>query len=128
MENASKALIIAGAILIAILLIGVGVMVMRGASAPVEQAQDVAASQAIEIFNSKFTGYAGKQSAATVKALATAIESSNAVNDDRKIEIEAGSFASTFSLVQANANNQKKYTVTFTYTDGYIKNVKIEEL
>lgn len=60
MENASKALIIAGAILISILLISVGIIIMNSINDPVQQGADSAASQAITIFNSRFTGYAGK--------------------------------------------------------------------
>jgi hypothetical protein len=85
MENASKALIIAGAILIAILLIGLGVTVMRNAAAPIDQAADVSKGQTIEMFNSKFTSYAGMQSASAVKALITAIQSSNGVNANLQI-------------------------------------------
>lgn len=144
MENASKALIIAGAILIAILLIGLGVMVMRGANAPIEQAQDTAASQAIEIFNSKFTGYAGVQSAATAKALVTSIISSNAVNSELQIKplncVVTGATLTQLNSIQSNLNNQKKYMVTFTYAtaanalvannhtqEGYIYKVTIKE-
>lgn len=60
MENASKALIIAGAILISILLISVGIIIMNAINDPVKQGADTASSQAVEIFNSKFTGYAGQ--------------------------------------------------------------------
>ncbi|MBQ3145318.1 MAG: hypothetical protein IJB90_01870 [Clostridia bacterium] len=60
MENASKALIIAGAILISILLISVGIIIMNAINDPVQQGASVAESQAVEIHNSRFTGYAGQ--------------------------------------------------------------------
>ena len=65
MENASKALIIAGAILIAILLISVGIMVMNSVNKPVDQAKMQADAQAINIFNAKFEVYEGKNRSAT---------------------------------------------------------------
>ena len=65
MENASKALIIAGAILIAILLISVGIMVMNSVNKPMDQAKMQADAQAINIFNSKFEMYEGKNRSAT---------------------------------------------------------------
>ena len=61
MENASKALIIAGAILLAILLISLGIMIFN-------QAQDTVnnsgMSQAqIQTFNNKFLKYEGSKKA-----------------------------------------------------------------
>ena len=124
MENASKALIIAGAILIAILLISVGIMVMNGINKPLSQAQDQADSQAIEMFNSKFTGYAGKQTAASVKALMTSVASSNGVNPDHQIAVTG--LGETPGKAQALVSSQKTYTVTFTYgDDGYINSVDV---
>ena len=87
MENASKALIIAGAILISILLISVGIIIMNAINDPVQQGADSAASQAIEIFNSKFTGYMGTDmDYNTTKQLITTITSVNGTLDgDREI-------------------------------------------
>ena len=59
MENASKALIIAGAILISILLIGVGVMVMNGAQGGIDEAIQSMSAQEKDMFNTKFTQYEG---------------------------------------------------------------------
>lgn len=59
MENASKALIIAGAILISILLISVGIIIMNAINDPVSRGADAAASQAAQIFNSQFSGFIG---------------------------------------------------------------------
>jgi len=136
MENASKALIIAGAILISILLISVGIMVMNSINKPLSQSQDQADSQAIEMFNSKFTGYAGQQSAAAVKSLMTSVASSNGVNVDHKISVksnklgasgDSASAAADAGKVQAGVNSQTTYTVTFGYgSDGYINSVDVE--
>ena len=76
MENSSKALIIAGAILVAILLISVGIIVMNSASKPVEQVGKEGKSQAAQMFNSSLTQYAGKnKSAQETKALLQTISS-----------------------------------------------------
>ena len=76
MENASKALIIAGAILISILLIGLGVYVYNMAQSAT---QDVGLdSQAAEAQNNQFTSYFGnRKSSADVKNLMSAIRSNN---------------------------------------------------
>ena len=67
MENASKALIIAGAILLAILLISLGIMIFT-------QAQDVVSGSGmteaqISAFNDKFLKYEGKRKGTMVKSL-----------------------------------------------------------
>ena len=124
MENASKALIIAGAILISILLISVGIIVMNSINDPIDQAGDQAASQAIEMFNSKFTGYAGKQKASAVKALMTAVGSSNGANADHQIEVDG--LGNTPGAIQAAVDSQNEYTVTFEYAaNGYINKVTV---
>lgn len=76
MENASKALIIAGAILLAILLISLGIMIFN-------QAQDTVnnsgMSQAeITAFNNKFLKYEGKgKTGSEVKALLSEVIANN---------------------------------------------------
>lgn len=116
MENASKALIIAGAILISILLISVGIIIMNAINDPVQQGASAAESQAVEMFNSKFTGYAGVQTGNTVKSLITAINSTAA--DEHYF----GPAPMTIGSVDIRAS----YLVDFTYgTDGYIDNCTI---
>ena len=86
MENASKALIIAGAILIAILLISTGILVMNSINKPLDEASQQGDSQAVQMFNSKFIQYAGKnKTAQDVKALLSTIISSN--NTDKKHQV-----------------------------------------
>ncbi len=76
MENASKALIIAGAILLSILLIGLGMMVYSKAKGTLDDTgiDDVA----VQTFNSKFSDYEGSNvSGASVNALLTTIVNNN---------------------------------------------------
>ena len=81
MENASKALIIAGAILIAILLISVGILVMNSVNKPLNQATKQGDSQAVQMFNQKFANYAGtKKTAQDIKSLITTVISNNGAN------------------------------------------------
>ena len=124
MENASKALIIAGAILISILLISVGIIVMNSINDPIDRAGDSAKGQAIEMFNSKFTGYSGDQRASAVKALMTSVESSNGANADHQINVN-GNVGSSAGAVQSKLNSQKTYNVEFGYTNGYIDKVTV---
>ena len=86
MENASKALIIAGAILIAILLISVGIMVMNAVNKPIDATSEEAISQAAQIFNTKFTVYEGtNKSMQDIKSLLMAVQASNASDSQHQI-------------------------------------------
>lgn len=57
MENASKALIIAGAILLSILIIGLGMFIYQQASGAMGNAN--LDPQKIQAYNSEFTSYEG---------------------------------------------------------------------
>ena len=69
MENASKALIIAGAILLSILIIAIGMYIYSSAQAQVESSITNMSTSEIEGFNSTFTSYQGEQTGANVKSL-----------------------------------------------------------
>lgn len=76
MENASKALIIAGAILISIIIIGLGVYLVNMAQSAGKKVN--LDSQAAQAQNGQFTAYFGrKQSASDVKALMSLITTNN---------------------------------------------------
>ena len=76
MENASKALIIAGAILLAILIIGLGIFIYRQAANTVS---DTGMDQlAIQQFNGQFENFLDKNmSATTAKSLIDTINANN---------------------------------------------------
>lgn len=75
MENATKALLIAAAILIAIVLISIGVFVLRQG----QDAMSAADMSEAEIlaFNSKFESYSGTQRGSQVNALIERVVSAN---------------------------------------------------
>ena len=125
MENASKALIIAGAILIAILLIGVGVFLINSANDTVTQGGDVMSNQALQAFNSQFTNYSGQQKGNNVKSLLQTVITSNAKDSaGRKVAVTCSgasvtnkSTAADISKVVNYISNNKTYTVSLTYGD-----------
>lgn len=69
MENASKALIIAGAILLSILIIAIGMYVYSSAQSTINSSLTQMSSSEKGAFNSTFTGYQGNQTGSQVKAL-----------------------------------------------------------
>ena len=137
MENASKALIIAGAILIAIVLIAVGVLVVNNMNEPVEQGVEGMTDQAKQIFNRKFESYQGTQNANNVRALLSAIRVSNESDTQiHKVQVTYKSDESTSNITnttdedkittaQEDITTDATYTVKFGYDSGVITSVTI---
>ena len=129
MENASKALIIAGAILLAILIIGLGIFIYRQAANTVS---DTGMDQlAIQQFNGQFENYIKDNvSGATVKSLIQLVKTNNAVEDSSKtitLNYETG-------LNESGINSVEKYDVSVKnasgndgYVNGVIKNILIKK-
>jgi len=123
MENASKALIIAGAILLAILLISLGIMIFT-------QAQDTVnnsgMSQAdIQSFNNKFIKYEGtNKSGSEVKAMINEIITSNndENNTNRKIKIKIRGNTNYSNYIYptetSSIDTSKKYKVSVKYAEN----------
>lgn len=113
MENATKALIIAGAVLISILLISVGIMVFNAANEPIGQAQTSSEQQAAQMFNESFTSYLGtKVSAQQAKGVISAVQASNAKNDaEHQVELSGKTKVSEIS-------SKSKYDIIEEYGDG----------
>lgn len=80
MENASKALLIAGAILIVIVLISIGMMIVQSSSDITGQVGDIASKQAVQAFNQEYQNYQGDQKGATVRSLLNSIATNNSSN------------------------------------------------
>ena len=137
MENASKALIIAGAILLAILLISLGIMVYNQAKGTVNDA-DLSA-EAAQTFNTKFTSYGGTQSGTKLNSLLDAVTASNGTSRKSiKVKVTgfdvAGSRTGT-DITTATEDSSlfptflrtDKGEVTFTYdAEGYVNLITIK--
>lgn len=156
MENASQALIIAGAILLAILLIAIGMFIFNKANTSIQDAAKGMDQNAIAVVNGKFTPYQGTISGTQLKALIgvwgqyiTQMEADGAGREKfmgaKQTEGSTGSNAfltalgskfayannSTFTSSQVlGLTNQVKdlerYTVTFDYTSGLITQINIK--
>lgn len=89
MENASKALIIAGAILLAILIIALGVFIFNKAKSATNM--DDLSNQQVEAHNSTFQNYEGNINGTQAKALIDAIRNNNQqMPDDGDVTISSG--------------------------------------
>lgn len=145
MENASKALIIAGAILLAIAIIGVGMFVFQQVSGIITDNSDFS-SKEIDAYNQPFTVYEGTNVKGTnAKSLCSKINSHNlAAKDPSELivlvdgEVEAqvpaptaegaaGTTSTDINKIKNSILSGKTYTVTIA-TDpntGFVSSVGI---
>ena len=87
MENASKALIIAGAILLSIAIIGVGMFVYNSVSETITGAADMSQDE-INTYNQTFANYEGVKNGSQVKQLCDQIRThNNGTQDDPSLLI-----------------------------------------
>ena len=145
MENASKALIIAGAILLAIAIIGVGMAVFNNASDSVSGTD--MASEEVTAYNSEFDSYLGTTRGSRVKTLISTVKQHNltATDDSEKVQVltsagesevsvddvDVEGAASTSGLQETSNNIQsgKTYDVSFGYdpSSGKITTIYVVE-
>lgn len=130
MENASKALIIAGAILVSILIIGIGMAVINATSNVTGGAQQEMDKQQLETFNSKYTTYVGENRGSKVKTLINAMIANNANEEDYKVTLTLdGTLYAEDKLNTAlsKVSNTKTYTVEVDMDkNGRVNNVKVD--
>lgn len=131
MENASKALIIAGAILLSILIIALGMQVYNSASSSVGKAD--MSSQEISSHNATFEAYEGRLKGSQVKALVNAIMKNNQEYEDRPIVIDFSGteYAAdkTEELIKSgNIKSSTTYSIEFDYegNDGLISKCTVK--
>ena len=131
MENASKALIIAGAILLSILIIGLGMMIFN-------QAKDAISGtgmdqQKIATYNAEFTDYEGTNVSGTrARSLCDVVRNHNITNsedDSLLIGINGSNDTASINTAKASFKAGKTYTITCEYDakTGYVNNITIEE-
>jgi len=134
MENASKALLIAGAVLIVILLIGIGMLIYSKSTGVVQTASESMSAQEIQAFNSKFTIYEGTQKGSAVKRLLATVIAHNAnytlgsfktilITNNSSVSLSLSDWNGTFgsqtfnhlSNLSAAINDSDIFTVTLYY-------------
>ncbi|MBQ9297820.1 MAG: hypothetical protein IJ223_02095 [Clostridia bacterium] len=148
MENATKALMIAGAVLIAIMIIGVGMMIFNSGNKTITDSIGKLNQIEIQTFNSEFDGYEGNQKGTVVKELLSKIIALNASNDevhDEKLvhvkvsgkgmtatgdtsasdTTKADTTSTYLTSIRTQITNGKTYNIQFGYTAGLITEITI---
>ena len=132
MENATKALLIAAAVLVAIIIISLGVYVVSLAQNQMKGAES-------GLFNSTYKSYEGTSVSGTkVKALVDAVYNHNLTESDksRKIELVDGTNATILAKEQEDPTQKpaiktgKRYSVTCVpeKKSGLITKIQIQIL
>ncbi len=138
MENATKALLIAAAVLVAIIIISLTLVIVRQGQEAVNGA-DLSEAEAAQ-FNSKFTSYEGtSKSTSQVNALLNTVFSHNqqekASGEGRYVAINVANASSVTITSLANNGNatqvptitgSKYYTVTCVYTGNIVTTINVK--
>lgn len=133
MENATKALMIAGAVLMAIMLISVGLLIYQSAQGTIDQAMSKMSSQEKTVFNDSFLSYEGTQTGSNVKALISSIITNNTTatengEDHKIVSFQGQTETDKLTAERTKIVSGKKYTVTVS-TDsktGLVNAITVE--
>lgn len=142
MENASKALIIAGAILLSISIIAIGMAVFSQAKEAIDGSG--LTTEQIATYNSKFENYGGTKNGSTARTLCDVVRAHNLANTDdesKQVKIVTSGDAPTevqTALVETTEVNTikngiksgKTYKIEFGYNakSGLIVGISIQEV
>lgn len=132
MENATKALLIAAAVLIVIAVIAVALKISNAGGNVGGQAESMANSLDVQSFNSQFSVYNGKISGSQLRQLVVVVNNNttrtvtfkNDTNSPSGVTIENGKINSNDTLIK----DSEKYNVSFVYdADGYINEITLSK-
>lgn len=132
MENASKALIIAGAILLSILLISLGIYIFQQANGVISGSGMTKAE--ISSFNQQFTKYEGTKTGSEVRALVQEVIANNSSEDASDetqitltgiVQLKAGDAKPTYGTLK----NTKYYYIEVSeyQSSGRVKTITISD-
>ena len=132
MDNASKALIMAGAILIAVAIVGIGIYIFSAANGMTDDALNQIDALTVTSINSQLQQYEGTIRGREVKALlntARSINKQNALPDSQQImaKLPGAKSGAIIPDDTSSIKDNSTYKVTFTYggPGGYISLITI---
>lgn len=105
MENASKALLIAGAILIVILLIAIGMLVYNGAKSSIDKGISTMTATEKQIHNAQFEPYLGTSvTGSNIRNLLSKVMANNGNADNPTVQVYFNNTAAATSGSLTNAD------------------------
>ena len=139
MENSSKALLIAGAILLCILIIAIGMFIYNSASNTTTETMNSLSTQEIEIYNKQFDIYSGVQEGSKIKTLIGVLISNANTNKTESAKIpgvainkcvstdskathaavpedgETGEYIDTLTKIKTRVEKKHEYWIELSY-------------
>jgi len=134
MDNASKALIIAGAVLIAVMLVSLGVLIYNQANQIVQDNATQMQGLSVSGFNNLFSAYYGNNKpSATVRSLLEQVNATNRTSEDHQVEVvdscagDVGGDADGSYTWTPSKNANYKISGTDFDNNGYVTEITIED-
>ena len=133
MENAVKALLIAAAVLIAILIISLGLVVYNKASETANNAGDLSEYE-IQQHNERFKRYQSSSATGSeVNAMLTTVFNYNLTldNADDAITVDGDAGASITGVLEqppTRVSTNARYSITCNYTKGIVTSITVNKL
>ena len=121
MENASKALIIAGGILISILIIAIGMYIYTNSESSIRNATSQMSTQEKSAFNQTWYTYEGSQLGSNCRALIAQIISSNSTNVNEaskliSLDVDGEKVTPEVNNIQSEAMTDLRNTIDLRHT------------
>lgn len=127
MDNASKALIMAGAILIAVAIVGIGIYIFSAANGMTDDALNQIDALTVTSINSQLQQYEGEIRGRELKQainIARSINKQNTLPDGKTITYNGSQIIDTTTTT---ITDNKTYKVYFKYnTAGYIEDIRTD--
>lgn len=124
MENASKALLIAGAILLSILIIAIGMSIYNSASSTINDSVGAMSTQEKDAFNNQFTSYEGAQTGSKVKALIGVLTANSNTYMDEVGKIPTVTVSDKMTVKNvSNVPKNATRPASASNTDAYVQNI-----
>ena len=131
MENATKALLIAGSVLIALLLIAVGLRIFNSTKGTAQTAQSTMQTTEVTMFNNQFIQYQGLKSKREALELINKVAAIKATNKNLELYVVYGGYNSDENLTNLinalNNSTQDLFNIAFTRDEATsrIKSINI---
>ena len=127
MENASQALIIAGAVLVAILIIAISVYVYNNSRTAASTSLSAMTTQEIEAFNNQFESYKGKQTSVYKDQIEKIPDVYNGKDHESiNLNTDLENYTKKLSEFKNEVEKKHMYNVVFSYnTDGLLEKIFI---
>lgn len=136
MENASKALLFAAGILIAIILISVAVYIVSMSQSATKDVGSTMSEMQLMQFNQKFTTYDGRRTGSQLKQLVATVNSSNVNNADTDLTVTFEDQTTNKVIPNADkddgtidctAGGSKYYYIKCNLENGAVKTITVSD-